>query len=72
MLVANDLLSERRACRLVGVSRTAQRHVSTRALTDKLVQERLQALAAQYPRYGYLVLHGLLKNEGMVINRKRI
>jgi putative transposase len=71
VLVANDLLSERRACRLVGVSRTARRHVSTRALTDKLVRERLQTLAAQYPRYGYLMLHGLLKNEGMVINCKR-
>jgi len=27
--------------------------------------------ASQYPRYGYLMLHGLLKNEGLVINRKR-
>lgn len=33
--------------------------------------KRLKALAEQYPRYGYLMLHGLLRQEGLVINRKR-
>jgi putative transposase len=28
-------------------------------------------LAAEYPRYGYLMLHGLLKAEGLVVNRKK-
>ena len=32
---------------------------------------RLQALATSYPRYGYLLLHALLRQEGLVINRKR-
>ena len=31
----------------------------------------MKALAAEYPRYGYLLLHGLLKGEGLVINKKR-
>ena len=29
------------------------------------------AKATQYPRYGYLTLHGLPKNEGLVVNKKR-
>ena len=28
-------------------------------------------LAAKYPRYGYLMLHSLLKREALVVNRKR-
>ncbi len=28
-------------------------------------------LARKYPRYGYLTLHGLLRAEGLVVNRKR-
>jgi putative transposase len=31
----------------------------------------LRRKATQYPRYGYLMLHGLLKNEGLVVNKKR-
>ena len=34
------------------------------------IRTRLKELAAQYPRYGYLMLHGLLKGEGLVVNRK--
>lgn len=32
---------------------------------------RLKDLAMAYPRYGYLLLHGLLKREGRVVNKKR-
>lgn len=32
----------------------------------------MKELAAQQSAYGYLILHGLLKAEGLVINRKRI
>ena len=34
------------------------------------LRERLKELAAQYSRYGYLMLHGLLKAEGLVVNKK--
>lgn len=30
----------------------------------------LKALAARYPRYGYLMLHGLLKAQALVVNKK--
>jgi putative transposase len=38
---------------------------------DAAIRARLNELGEQYPRYGYLVLHALLKQEGLVINRKR-
>ena len=62
-------LSERVACQLAGVSRTAFRY-HPKACVDLPLRERLKELAALYPRYGYLMLHGLLKAEGLVVNRK--
>lgn len=62
-------LSERVACKLAGLSRTALRYQS-KTNTDNGVRQRLKALATQYPRYGYLMLHGLLRGEGWVKNRK--
>ena len=64
-------ISERRACRVIPISRKAVRYRSRRALHDLKLTVRLKALAEQYPRYGYLMLHALLKNEGLVHNRKR-
>lgn len=68
-LAARQGFSERRACRLVGMSRSVNRYASGRS--DEVVADRLKALAQQYPRYGYLMLHGLMKQEGLVINPKR-
>lgn len=62
-------LSERRSCELVGLSRTAYRYCP-KVRSDGAVRARLLALAVQYPRYGYLMLHALLKQEGLVVNRK--
>ena len=39
---------------------------------DAQLRDRLKILAERYPRYGYLTLHEMLKQEGRVINRKRI
>lgn len=70
-LVDSGQLSERRACQVIGISRTGVRHQSKRAEQDQTLKAELLAKATQYPRYGYLMLHGLLKQEGLVINRKR-
>jgi putative transposase len=63
-------LSERIACRLLGLSRTAYRYEPKQS-SDKVLRERMKELAVPYPRYGYLLLHGLLKNAGLVQNKKR-
>ena len=64
-------ISQRRACRLVPISRKALGYVSNRTAKDAELVSRLKALAERYPRYGYLILHELLRREGLVINRKR-
>ena len=69
-VVAKLGLSQRRACRIVGVSRSVFSYQSCRTGDDRL-RKRLKALAERYPRYGYPTLHDLLKAEGLVINRKR-
>lgn len=58
-------LSERMACKLAGLSRTAFRY-KPKTSADSGLRKRLKALATQYPRYGYLMLHGLLRGEGRV------
>ena len=62
-------LSERAACRLACFSRTGFRYEG-KPPNDDVLRSRLRELAVEYPRYGYLMLHGLLKAEGLVINRK--
>lgn len=63
-------ISERRACWLLGLSRTAYRYCHVKN-SDQTLIARLKELAIEYPRYGYLMLHELLKREGLVVNRKR-
>ncbi len=69
-LIAHHRVSERTACERVGLSRTGYRYRSTPKIDDAL-RQRLKALAAQHSRYGYLLLHALLKAEGLAINKKR-
>lgn len=64
-------ISQRHACRVIPISRKAVGYESTRQTLDKPLLARLRALAEQYPRYGYLMLHSMLKGEGLVVNKKR-
>ena len=63
-------VSERRSCQLVGLSRSGFRY-QAKVKDEQRPRLRLKELASQYPRYGYLLLHNLLKAEGLVINKKR-
>jgi putative transposase len=64
-------ISVRRACRLVPISRKAIGYECARPFKDIELVARLRVLAERYPRYGYLMLHELLRREGLVVNRKR-
>ena len=66
-LVDRGLASERRACGLIGISRSVVRYASKRSGDDE-ARRRLRKLAEDYPRYRYLMLHALLKKEGLVVN----
>jgi putative transposase len=63
-------LSERTACRLVGISTSVLRY-QARQDGNQPLRERLKELAGQHRRHGYRMLHSRLKNEGWAINVKR-
>ena len=69
-LKANYDMSERRSCQLVGCSRSSYHYQAVKS-SDDVLRQRLRSLAGCHPRYGYLLLHSLLKREGLVVNKKR-
>lgn len=64
-------LSQRQACRALGVSRTSMRYQSVRPAPTALL-EKLKSLASKYPRRGYRHLHRVLRRGGERINHKRV
>lgn len=64
-------VSERRACRLVGLARATVRYRPAGSTTPGLT-ERLRTLAYERPRWGYRRLYVLLRREGFVVNKKRV
>ena len=64
-------LSERRACGLVGITRSSHRY-RHRCRDDRELRERLRQLAYQRQRFGYRRLGVLLRREGVVVNHKRV
>lgn len=64
-------ISERRACRLIGIHRSVARYTARRQDPPKLL-ERLRKLATERRRYGYRRLTILLRREGFLVNHKRV
>jgi putative transposase len=65
-------VSERRACRLVGIGRSTVRYRSRPHHEEESLRRRLRELAAVRPRFGYRRLHVLLRREGVIVNHKRV
>jgi len=61
-------LSQRRACTLLSVGRSALRYRSRKADKDAPVLARMQELAAQYPRYGYRRIAIFLARDGFAMS----
>ena len=67
-----ERISERRACLILGQSRSTQRREPVvREDEPRLVQEMIE-LATQYGRYGYRRITALLRLQGWRVNHKRI
>ncbi len=64
-------LSERRACKLLGVERSSYRY-EPRPDRNAGLRSDLVKLARQKPRYGYRRLHVLLERQGHEVNVKRV
>jgi transposase InsO family protein len=65
-------VSERRACRAIEQPRTTQRYRKQQADDEDLLTERIIELASAYGRYGYRRMTALLRNEGWIVNHKRV
>ena len=64
-------VSQRRACRAIGLDRTMVRYRSRRP-DDDAARARLRELAASRRRFGYRRLHILLDREGSHMNLKKL
>jgi transposase InsO family protein len=65
-------VSERRACRVLGQHRAAQRHIPHTGEYEEALTERIVALATRFGRYGYRRVTDLLHEEGWRVNHKRV
>ena len=64
-------MSERHACRLMGLGRSTHRYRARRE-RDAALRMRLKELAARRMRFGYRRLTAMLLREGMPANHKRV
>ena len=64
-------LSQRHACRLVGLDRSTLRYQRKRP-DDAALRQRLRELAAERRRFGYRRLGWMLAREGHAMNHKRL
>ena len=71
-LQATFPISERRAARVVGVSRSTVRYEAHIPDDEPQVLVRMEALVRKHPRYGYRRIGDLLRREGFRANPKRV
>ncbi len=65
-------MSERHACRLLGMERSTHRYRARKGERDAMLRSRLNELAAKRMRFGYRRLRAMLVREGMPANHKRV
>jgi len=65
-------VSERRACRLAGLSRDTYRHPPVMSERDQVLQEAIIGIARQRRRFGYRRVIDLLRVQGFTDNHKRV
>ena len=63
---------ERRACKVIGQPRSSQRYQKRTANDEQALTEAIVAFAGEYGRYGYRRVTALLRNEGWLVNHKRV
>jgi putative transposase len=70
-LMADHSFSERRACRLIGVNRSAWQYEPLRG-KDDAVRVRMREIANERRRFGYRRLAIMLRREGKGMNLKKV
>jgi putative transposase len=65
-------VSHRRACRVIGQSRSTQRRELKVTKDEAKLVKAMHELVRLHPRYGHRRIWALLRREGWAVNRKRI
>ncbi len=65
-------LSQRRACRLTGLSLSTCRYDARRTAADAHLSGRITELALERRRFGYRRIWQLLRRDGLHVNHKRV
>jgi len=65
-------VSERRACRVIGQPRATQRYDKRVPDDGEILRAEIVRLASQYGRYGYRRVTAMLRNQGWMVNHKRV
>ena len=71
-VVAVLKVSERRACQVIGQSRSSQRYRLRERSDEKSLLGRMRQLSRRHPRFGYRRIWVLLRQEEWRVNRKRV
>jgi len=64
--------TQRRACRVLGVNRTAYRYEPVKLPDEDEVRTEIIYLACNYGRVGYRMVTDMMRNKGNLINHKRV
>jgi transposase InsO family protein len=70
--LGRDVVSERRACRVLGQVRSTQRRERYPPNEERRLLRRMVELAMEYGRYGYRRIAAMLREEGWLVNHKRV
>ena len=71
-LKERGICSERRACNVAGVSRSAVRYQPRVQPDEGVLRKEIRALAKSQKRYGYRRVTALMRREGKQVNHKRV
>ncbi len=71
-MLGRDVVTERRACRVLGQARNTQRRKVCVADDEPQLVKRIVWMASECGRYGYRRITALLRAEGWWVNHKRV
>lgn len=72
MLEERFKVSERRACKVLEQDRSTQRYQIRESDDEKALTKGITDLATKYGRYGYRHITALLRNDGWIVNHRRV
>ena len=71
-MVAEKKVSQRRACRWIGISRNALKEPVVVKEKDTVLKERIEALAHRHKLWGVLKIYRRLRKQGERVNHRRV